>query len=135
MENTSCGCNCPFVKQGFCSTEKECPNYVESWWVKHGEETPRKLMDCSPKRLLLQQQLMQARLEGVQQALEQSRNQYDELATYLKSVIQMCKEVVLHQKIVNEVTNEKYLQLPIHDANSHKLHTDDNPSSYRGSCF
>ena len=34
MESTACGKECPFVKQGFCNSDKECPHYVESWWQK-----------------------------------------------------------------------------------------------------
>lgn len=97
MENTSCGENCPYVKQGFCSKECECPNYVETWWVEPDGNTPRKLKDCSPKRMLLQQQFLQTRLEFVQQSLEQSRNQYHELCTYLKNVIEISKAVILKQ--------------------------------------
>ena len=38
--------------------------------------------------MLLQQQLLQQRLEGVQQALEQSRNEYSHLCGYLKNLIE-----------------------------------------------
>jgi len=94
MKSTSCGKECPFVKQGFCKEENECPNFVESWWSNPVDEQPVKITDCSPKRMLLQQQYMQSRLEGVQRALEESRNKYDELCCYLKSLIEMSKIVI-----------------------------------------
>jgi hypothetical protein len=62
-------------------------------------EQPVKLEDCSPKRILLQQQVLQSRLEFVQQALEQSRNQYNELCVYLKTLIEMSKTVITHHKL------------------------------------
>lgn len=95
MEHTSCGSECPFVKQGFCKHERECPNYIESWWVEGEKSEPKILKDCSPKRMLIQQQHMQQRLEGVQQALEQSRNEYKELLTYLKILIEKAKTAVI----------------------------------------
>lgn len=98
MESTSCRENCPFVKQGFCQSHKECPNHVETWWIEQEGAQPKKLEDCSPKRMLLQQQVMQARLEFVQQALEQSRNQYNELCVYLKTLVEMSKTVIEHHK-------------------------------------
>ena len=110
MESTSCGEKCPFVKQGFCKHENECPHYVESWWQEGESGQPKLIRDCSPKRMLLQQQLMQYRLECVQQALEQSRNQYNELAGYLKTLIEMSKTVVLNPP---PLFKEKYEQISL----------------------
>lgn len=113
MENTACGCNCPFVKTGFCSTDKECPNYIETWWMPEEGAQPVKLNDCSPKRLILQQQLMQARFDLTTQALVQSRNEYNQLCQYLKSLIEMSKSIVLKQdeKILLEKKDEKDINL------------------------
>jgi len=97
MEGTSCGENCPFVKIGFCKQECECPNYIETWWVEGQTQTPKKIKDCSPKRMILQQQLMQSKLEHMQQALEQSRNQNHELCAYLKNLIEMSKQVLTQE--------------------------------------
>lgn len=102
MESTACGKECPFVKQGFCESDKECPNYIETWWQKAQESQPVKLCDCSPKRMVLQQQVMQAKFECVQQALEQSRNQYAELSNYLKNLIEMSKQVINHRDLPYE---------------------------------
>ena len=115
MKNTSCGCNCPFVKQGFCAEEKECPNYCESWWLEGEGKEPVLIKDCSPKRMLLQQQLMQHRLECVQQALCDSRNKYEELSSYLRTLIEMSRSVIFNQI---EDKNDKNNHLLTHDPNA-----------------
>src|SRR5258708_34657997 len=102
MKSTSCGKECPFVKQGFCNDERECPNFIETWWQEGQEAQPIKISDCSPKRMVLQQQVMQAKFENVQQALEQSRNQYAELSNYLKNLIEISKQVIEQKEITNE---------------------------------
>lgn len=107
MEGTSCGANCPFVKQGFCKEERECPHYVESWW-QDGHTQERKLIkDCSPKRMLLQQQHLQARLECVQAALEQSRNESVQLCSYFKNLIEVSQGVIQNQSKLIEVQYAK----------------------------
>lgn len=55
MENTACGENCPFVKNGLCKSDSECCNYNESWWIPNNTEKPVLVKDCTPKRLLLMQ--------------------------------------------------------------------------------
>jgi hypothetical protein len=94
MKDTSCGESCPFVKQGFCNHVRECPNFIETWWQEHGESQPIKVNDCSPKRMILQQQIMQSRLETMQQALEQSRNEYIKLCGYFRDLIDSTKKVI-----------------------------------------
>jgi hypothetical protein len=106
MQSTSCGDNCPFVKQGFCSSCRECPNYIETWWTAEGAEQPIKLEDCSPKRMIIQQQGMQARFDLTTQALVQSRNEYNQLCSYLKSLIEMSKAVVLKDQNTKEIEHE-----------------------------
>ena len=58
--------------------------------------------------MLLQQQLMQYRLECVQEALNESRNEYNHLCGYLKNLIEMAQAVVLKEnpKILMESKNE-----------------------------
>lgn len=75
MENTCCEGKCPFVKTGFCNSVDECPNFVESWWTNAAEPEPKLVRDCAPKRLMKQMAQLQCRLEGVQLANEQARNQ------------------------------------------------------------
>jgi hypothetical protein len=114
MENTSCGENCPYVKQGFCNNEKECPNFIETYWIENDTGNKKKINDCSPKRVLLNQMAMQSRFELVQQALEQSRNEYSELSSYLKTLIQMSK-TVLSNNLKKEVSDEKALSYQPND--------------------
>lgn len=113
MENTSCEENCPFVKQGFCKTENECANYIETWWIEPNSQTPKKIKDCSPKRMILQQQMIQSRLEYVEQALEQSRNMYNDLMGYLVTLIEVSKTVILKESEIKllELQNAKNLDL------------------------
>ena len=111
MESTSCRENCPFVKQGFCSSHKECPNHIETWWIPNEGGQPVKLDDCSPIRMVLQQQEMQSRFDLVTQALVQSRNEYAQLCGYLKNLVEMSKAVVLkEEQKTKEIKNEE----PIH---------------------
>ncbi len=91
MKDTSCGCNCPFVKQGFCEKVNECPNYIESWWIEGDGKEPTIIKDCSPKRMLLQQQLLQSRLDNVLKALCESRDENSKLLAYLHSIIESVK--------------------------------------------
>lgn len=108
MESTSCGQNCPFVKNGSCKSETECPNYVESWWMEGQETTPKLLKDCSPKRLLLQQQYLQLKVEQFQSVLDQTRADYSLLTSQLKSVIEITSNLLeSHVQLkLNEVKNE-----------------------------
>lgn len=114
MESTSCAENCPFVKTGFCSTEKECPNYVESWWIEGGKDgQPKLLKDCATKRLLLQQQYMQLRLEQMQASLDATRIEYTQLCNQLKQFVELGKMLITekatqsieyHEKTISNAT-------------------------------
>lgn len=115
MEGTSCGDECPFVKQGFCAKVNECPNHIESVWEDGKTNETKLIRDCAPKRMILQQQYMQNRLEGVQSALEQSRNEYRELSAYLRGLIEMSKVVI--EKTM-ETKHEKNIHLLEHDSNA-----------------
>ncbi len=106
MKDTSCGKDCVFVKCGICENEKGCPNYQESWWIEGQKEQPVLLKDCAPKRMLIQQQLMQSRLEGMQSALEESRNEYNNLSGYLKEVLLSCKRIVDQEYVLLEKKDE-----------------------------
>jgi len=107
MENTSCGQNCCFVKCGICPDEKGCPNYQESWWIADGKDQPVLIKDCAPKRIMIQQQFMQIRMEAMQKALEESRNEYNHLATYFKQALVSCQVIAENQIQQIEKKNEK----------------------------
>ena len=131
MENTACGENCPFVKQGFCKTDSECPHFVQSVWIEGQSGEHRIVKDCSPKRMLMQQQKLENRLEKVQQALEESRNQYNALSGYLKSLIGM-SQIVLKQ-VKHETNMEKTLNECRHMSNTvPELHLLDNHGTHGG---
>lgn len=74
MDHTACP-NCPWVKSGFCNSVEECPNYVESWWTEAQTGQQKLVKDCAPKRLMLQMSALHNRLEGVQAATEELRNE------------------------------------------------------------
>ena len=101
MENTSCGCDCPFVKQGFCATEKECPHYVESWWTLQDSKENKLVKDCSPKRLLLDSQIAYNRMIGLQGAVEKMEFTLSKLEKLLEGLITQS------QKFISDKNNLK----------------------------
>lgn len=110
MQSTSCGDKCPFVKNNLCSSCRDCPNYIETWWIPQDGAQPVKLEDCSPKRLVLQQQVLQSHLDLTTQALVQSRNEYNQLCSHLKTFIEIGKSVISkdNQKKIEE-SNENII--------------------------
>ncbi|PWU06778.1 MAG: hypothetical protein C5B43_01310 [Verrucomicrobia bacterium] len=107
MENTSCGDNCPFVKKGFCGCERECPNYIESWWIESEKGVPKLIKDCSPKRLIIQQQYLQSRLEGMQKAAEQARNELHEFTSVMRSLVEQTKQILIRNLNSNNLLDKK----------------------------
>lgn len=97
MECTSCGENCPFVKAKLCSSEEGCPNYMESWWQENGQGQPKVIKDCSPRRLLLQQQTEVNRIFALQQAVEEMKNKFLILESSLSQLIAQSRDYVLHE--------------------------------------
>jgi hypothetical protein len=97
MDCTACGENCPFVKNKLCPSEKECPNYIESWWQENGQGQPKIIRDCAPKRMLIQQQFEVNRLFAIQQAVEQMRNSLDGLTAILTQLMNQSKNYILEK--------------------------------------
>ncbi len=97
MDCTSCKENCPFVKSKLCTSEKECPNYMESWWQEGGTGQPKIITDCAPKRMLIQQQIEVNRMFALQQSIEQMRNRLQSLEILLSQLLQQSKEYILEQ--------------------------------------
>ena len=91
MEDTSCGDNCPFVKNGSCKDCSGCPNYIESWWTQQGATHPKLVKDCSPKRIMLQQQYLQLRVEQLTAEIQEARTQYLQVAHHLSEIIKLSK--------------------------------------------
>jgi len=102
MENTNCGEKCCYVKNGFCESDEQCPNYLESFW-KTDKET-KLVKDCSPKRMLMEQQSAITRMIGVQGALEQVRNRLDKLESMLNSLAHESKVYLDEQKKLEDLS-------------------------------
>jgi len=110
MDNTVCE-NCPYVKMGLCSTSSECPNYLESWWTQGQETQPKLVKDCAPKRMLLQQQYLQLRVEQQQAAIDAARAEYLKLTQHMAQVLDFTK-VVLESHAENlKLQETKTLQI------------------------
>lgn len=107
MDCTSCKENCPFVKAKLCATERECPNFMESWWQEGGTGQPKVITDCAPKRVLIQQQIEVNRMFALQQAVEQMRNRLETLEGLLGQLIQQSKEYVLQQAAPKEIPKKQ----------------------------
>jgi len=88
IDHTNCCENCAFVKAGLCKTDSGCPNYVESWWLEADGVTPKMIKDCAPKRMIFMQQVEVHRMQAVQAALEQTRNECIMLQAELKNCLQ-----------------------------------------------
>lgn len=111
MENTSCGEECPFVKTGFCNSDRECPNYSESCWVEGRTGEQKMVKDCIPKRLMIQNNYQQIRLEGLQQAIEQQRNAFLQLGESFGEVIIQIKDLMKDKGIAQVIREKKTLSI------------------------
>lgn len=93
MKNTNCENNCAFVKAGFCETDTQCPNYVQSLWQEQGNPTPVIVSDCFPKKFALEQNLLLHRFLAMQSVLEQNRNELNDLKTLVSQLCSvLCKK-------------------------------------------
>lgn len=97
MENTACGEDCPFVKQGFCSSDNECPHFVKSCWQDSDTKELVIVKDCSPKRVLLQQNILFNQVFALQQSLTEARNEYQKLSSVLLDLVEKSKLVILEK--------------------------------------
>lgn len=115
MECTSCGENCPFVKAKLCSSEKDCPNYLESWWQENGQGQPKVIKDCAPKRLLLQQQTEVNRIFALQQAIEEMRSKFLIIESSLSQLIDQSQQYIAQEvkclEAPKKINNESKLNL------------------------
>lgn len=99
MENTNCGDNCPFVKCGFCDSDKNCPNYVESWWIDGQTQQQKLIRDCAPKRMMLQNAMQQTKIESLQAAMEQMRNEASQINSHLQAIASLGRKTLENQTI------------------------------------
>jgi hypothetical protein len=101
MENSNCGCECSFVKSGFCKTDKECPFYVETWWQIEGKQDPKIVKDCFPKKFALEQNHLLHRQLCLQGVVEDVRNRMDRIEQMLINLTSQSKE------FINEKSQER----------------------------
>lgn len=101
MEETACGCDCPLVKSGVCQTDRQCPNFIETWWQEGEQGKPKLIADCAPRRILLQQATMASNLIGVQASVEQVRNTVDKLCSILSTLTMRSQDYLEHQKSIS----------------------------------
>lgn len=94
MEDSSCKEHCSFVKSGFCNSERECPFYVETWWKKQDEQSPKLVKDCFPKKFALEQNHLLHRFLCMQSSLEEMRNRFASLESLLTLLISQSQEVL-----------------------------------------
>ena len=114
MENSNCGCDCAFVKSGFCNTDRECPFYLESWWQKADEPNPKLVKDCFPKKLAVEQNQLLHRMLCAQGVVEDVRNRMDRLEQMLAQLISQSKEFILEKSSEKlESGQNKYKKLEL----------------------
>lgn len=105
MENSNCGCECSFVKSGFCKTDRECPFFVETWWTKDNEPNPKLVKDCFPKKFALEQNHLLHRFLCTQSAVEDLRNRMDRIENMLSMLIGQTKEFMREKNQIQCIDN------------------------------
>lgn len=109
MDNSNCREKCTFVKSGFCESDKDCPFYVETLWQKHGDPTPKIVKDCSPKKMMIEQNALLHRFLCSQSVLEDVRNRMDKLQIMLELLISNSTNFIKEK--TNELQNSTYEKL------------------------
>ena len=112
MEDSSCGNSCSFVTSGFCKSETECPFYLETWWRKSDNPTPKLVKDCFPKKFAFEQNQLLHRFLGMQSALEEMRNKFSALENVIMNLVVESKEALKEEKaaISRVKTDPKLIQ-------------------------
>jgi hypothetical protein len=95
MENTNCGEDCCFVKQGFCKTDKECPFYCESIWQIRGGTEIKTVKDCFPKRATSETNNLHYKMSCLQEIQEDLRNRLERLELLINALAQQSHEVLV----------------------------------------
>lgn len=94
MDDTNCGQNCAFVKSGFCKNDCECPFFVETWWELEGNPHPKKVKDCFPKKLTMEQNNLLHRHLCLQSVVEDVRNRMDRIEGMLLRLVSSSNELI-----------------------------------------
>lgn len=102
MDDTSCGAECPFVKQGFCSHEKECPNFLETFWLEQNSNRQKLVKDCAPKRLLLNSHDQFNRSISLQASFDKLEDRLAKLEAILEALILQSQNFIVEQRLLLE---------------------------------
>ena len=94
------------MKSGLCDTEKECPNYCETWWQEGQTGQPKLVKDCVPKRLMIQLARLERKFENVQVANNDMQRQATELTGHFKRLIQISNDHFDEQKKINNESRQ-----------------------------
>lgn len=110
---TACGDKCPYVQQGFCKSDTECPHYMEAWWQDQQTGNQKLVKDCAPKRLLLDSQAMFNRTISMQASIDKLEHRLAKLESLLEVLISQSKTFMLNREILtHENGNRVLLNLP-----------------------
>lgn len=110
MDCTNCGDKCPYVQQGFCKSDCECPNYVESWWVEQQSGKQKLIKDCAPKRLMIDSQNSFNRGISIQASVEKLEFRLSKLESLLEMLIYQSKKFMLDQQVLQHEQPETQAQ-------------------------
>lgn len=92
MDDTCCGDECIFLKNGMCKKVELCPNYTESIWQETQSGKVRVVKDCAPKRTMLCQQQTLNSFDGVTASVQVLRDKVTILEDLLLTVINQSKQ-------------------------------------------
>lgn len=98
MEDTRCGENCCFVKSGFCEKDTGCPNYTETLWEEGNSGNVKTVRDCSPKRMLIEQQRMINNFSATQGSVQVLRDKVENLEMILVNLANQTKQVFVEMQ-------------------------------------
>jgi hypothetical protein len=110
LENSNCGDQCAFVNSGFCKCDKECPFYTESWWENVESKQPKLVKDCSPKKMMLEQNQLLHRFLCMQSVVEDVRNRMDRIEAMLLNLTSQSKEFLIEKSQESLESRQNRLQ-------------------------
>jgi len=82
IKDTACE-KCPYKAKG-----EECPNYIETIWHEEGNQQPRIVRDCAPRRNLLLTQELYNRIFCLHKQVSQAEGQIEKMRTGFTNMIQ-----------------------------------------------
>ena len=97
MENTCNFKQCKFGKKHFKKAD-ECFNYRETWWTPADGSTPVLLKDCAPVRTMIMVQNFTNQQIGLQQAMEQQRNEARKIMDFAEGIIDCVRAKMIEDK-------------------------------------